>query len=89
MRVPNLGHSVPYVRQNTGTTAERVRAELEARQISGRALARTLGWKRSRTARRLNGSHPLTVDELAAIATYLGVPVASLIPGDEPRVVAS
>lgn len=61
-------------------TAGTVRAELARRRISGRELARALGWSLSTTARRLSGTHPFDVDELAAVADYLGVPVSTLLP---------
>lgn len=57
-----------------------VRAELARRRISGRKMARDLDWSFTTTARRLNGSSPLDIDELDAVARYLGVPVAALLP---------
>ena len=61
-------------------TAGAVRAELARRRISGRELARTLGWSFSTTSRRLNGPHPFDVAELAQLATHLGVPVTTFLP---------
>jgi len=63
--------------------AEAVRVELARRRISGRDMARGLGWSFTTTARRLNGSSPLDVDELDAVARFLGVPVAALLPTEE------
>jgi transcriptional regulator with XRE-family HTH domain len=75
------GSSVANVRQTTAEiTAGAVRAELARRRISGRDLATALGWSPSTTARRLNGQYPLNVDELAAIAEHIGVPVGIFLP---------
>ena len=57
-----------------------VRAELARRQISGRKLAQELGWSFTTTARRLNGSSPFDIDELAAVAGFLGVHPGDLLP---------
>lgn len=57
-----------------------VRAELARRQITGRQMARELGWSFTTTARRLNGSSPLDIDELAAVASFLGVSISDLLP---------
>ena len=64
-------------------TAGAVRAELARRRISGRELAQGLDWSVGKTWRRLSGEHPLDIDELDAIARYLAVPVASLIPAQQ------
>lgn len=61
-------------------TAGAVRAELARRKISGRDLATALGWSLSTTARRLNGQYPFDVEELAAVAAHLGVPVGTFLP---------
>jgi len=66
-------------------TAGAVRAELARRQISGRALGRAVGWSLGTTSRRLNGQSPMTVDELHAVARFLGVSPAELIPGRSPE----
>lgn len=61
-------------------TAETVRVELARRRISGRNMARTLGWSYTTTARRLSGEYAFDIDELAAVAGFLGIPVAALLP---------
>ena len=61
-------------------TAAAVRAELARRRISGRELARRLGWSAPTMWRRLRGDVPLTIDELEAIAEFLEVPVSVLRP---------
>ncbi|HET6870897.1 MAG TPA: helix-turn-helix domain-containing protein [Solirubrobacteraceae bacterium] len=63
-------------------TAETVRVELARRRISGRKMARALGWSYTTTARRLSGEYPFDIDELAAVAAFLGIPTAALLPAD-------
>jgi transcriptional regulator with XRE-family HTH domain len=63
-------------------TAATVRAELARRQLSGRQVATDLDWSIPTMTRRLNGSVAFDVDELAQIAEYLGVPIATLIPDE-------
>lgn len=76
--------SVPFVEQTFAQlTAGAVRAELARRRISGRELARGLGWSHNTTNRRLSGASPLDIDELVAVARHLGVPLSSLLPADE------
>lgn len=81
--------NVSFVNQTAGEcTAANVRAELARRRISGRELARGIGWSAPTTFRRLRGDTPFTIDELIAVARFLGVPVAALIPADTERVPA-
>lgn len=63
-------------------TAGAVRAELARRKISGRELAIGLGWSVGMTSRRLRGECPFDIDQLAAVADFLGVAVAELVPED-------
>jgi transcriptional regulator with XRE-family HTH domain len=82
--------SVPFVNRTAGhRTAGAVRAELARRRISGRELARGLGWSVPTTWRRLSGTSPFDVNELAAVAAYLGVPVASLVSDEDPAAQAA
>lgn len=53
------------------------------RKVTGRELAGALGWSVTTTWRRLNGSHPFNVDELAAVAAYLNIPISDLLPERE------
>lgn len=69
-----MGHT------DTVGTAANIRAELARRRISIRALSAALNWSVSTTARRLNGSSPFTVDELLAVARYLEMEPAALLP---------
>lgn len=64
-------------------TAATVRAELARRRISGRQLATDLGWGVPTMARRLNGTVAFSVDELAAVAHHLGLPVTALLADDD------
>jgi len=60
-------------------TAATVRAELARQRKSGRELSRALDWSTASTWRRLSGTHPFDINELAAVADFLGVPLSSLI----------
>lgn len=64
----------------TERTAAAVRAELAKRKLNGKKLAEALGWPRTTTWRRLNGSVPFSLDELVTVANFLAVPVADLLP---------
>jgi hypothetical protein len=64
----------------TERTAAAVRAELARRKISGKGLSDAMGWPRTTTWRRLNGTAPWEVADLVAVADFLDVPVADLIP---------
>jgi transcriptional regulator with XRE-family HTH domain len=64
-------------------TAAAVRARLAWRKISGRKLARDLGWNPTNTSRRINGKVPFSINELTAVADYLDVPLVSLVRPDD------
>ena len=64
-------------------TAEAVRVELARRRLSGRALARAMGWTYSTTSRRLNAEYPFDIDQLVAVARFLGCPVVEFLPDSE------
>ena len=64
----------------TERTAAVVRAELARRKIRGSEVALLLGLSRTTIWRRLNGEYPFNVDELAAVAAHLGVPVSTFLP---------
>lgn len=57
--------------------AAEVRAHLARRRLTGRGAARALGWKSDYIWRRLDGRTPLDVNDLAALAELLDVPVTS------------
>lgn len=56
-----------------------VRAELARANVSGRQLARDLGWGAGYVTRRTSGAVSFRVDELRQIATYLGIPIGRLL----------
>ncbi len=55
--------------------AAEIRAELARRRLSGRKVARQLGWTEPYLSRRLTGSVPFNVSDLIALAELLEVPV--------------
>lgn len=57
--------------------AEEVRALLARRRLSARAAARLLGWTPNYLSRRMTGVAPFDVDDLAALAKLLSVPVTT------------
>jgi transcriptional regulator with XRE-family HTH domain len=59
--------------------AGEVRAEMARRRISGRRVARELGWTVNYAHRRFSGETPLDVNDLAAIAAVLDVPISTFI----------
>jgi transcriptional regulator with XRE-family HTH domain len=63
--------------------AGEVRAVLARRQISGKQLASQLGMSQFAISRRLRGETPFSIDELAASAEFLGVPLTELLPSSE------
>jgi transcriptional regulator with XRE-family HTH domain len=56
--------------------AAEVRAQLARRRMSGRRAAFALGWKQPYIARRLSGEIPFDVNDLAALAQLLELPVS-------------
>lgn len=57
--------------------AAEVRAHLARKRISGRQAAFALGWKQPYISRRLSGDIPFDVNDLAALAELLEVPVTA------------
>lgn len=66
-------------------TAARVQTALDAAGRSTLALSEQTGIPRTTLLRRLTGTSPFTVDELALIASNLDIEVHSLIPGTDNR----
>lgn len=73
----------PTPHQPGALAAEAIRVELARQRSSARRLAAALGLSPATISRRLNGEHPLTVDELYAAASFLGLPVTELLPAPE------
>ena len=67
------------------TTAAEVRAEMARQRRSGVELATHLDLSQQAVSRRLAGEVAFDLDELAAVAEWLGVPLQTLIA---PRGVA-
>ena len=65
----------------SATVGATVRAELARRRLTQRQLAEVLGVSQTQVGRRLTGEIALNVDELALVATFLGMPVAELVGG--------
>lgn len=63
-------------------TGANVRAEMARRGVSQTDLSARLGMNQSQISKRLSGTIAFTIDELVAIATTLGVPLAALLPAD-------
>lgn len=62
------------------TVADRVRAAMAERKISGVALANLLGVRQPYLSRRLTGEVDFRVGELERIAETLNVPVTQFLP---------
>ncbi len=59
--------------------AASVRAEMARRRVTQSDVAKALGMKQTAVSRRLTGQVPFDVNELTAVAAFLGVPVAALL----------
>ena len=68
--------------------ARNIRAELARRGMPVRHLTEALGVTYTGVTRRLSGQTPLDVDEVAAVARFLGIPVIDLFAGIDALAVA-
>lgn len=59
--------------------ADNIRAEVARRRISQTVLAEKVGIRQQALSRRLNGSTPFRIDELARIADALDIPLTELV----------
>jgi transcriptional regulator with XRE-family HTH domain len=59
--------------------ATAIRLALAAEKKSGRALAEEIGMPQSNFSRRMAGEVAFSIDELAAIAAKLNMPLAELV----------
>lgn len=59
--------------------ADTVRAEVARRRLSQVKLAEQVGIRQQALSRRLNGTTPFRIDELARIADALNIPLADLV----------
>jgi transcriptional regulator with XRE-family HTH domain len=69
-------HTVPDLSTVRGLVAGHVRAELGRNMLSVNRLPRLLGKSQSYWSRRVNADQPMDVDDLAALASLLKVPVS-------------
>lgn len=67
----------------SSTVAANCRAEAARHGKTALDIADGTGIHRVTLGRRLSGTVPFTVDELVAIATYLGIPLSTLLAGVE------
>lgn len=66
-----------------------IRAEMVRRGISQEAIAKLLGLSQAAVSTRLRGETRITMDDAAAIAAHLKVPMAVLLDGIENLEAAS
>lgn len=64
--------------------AAEVRAEMARQRKTGMDLAELLGCSQSSAARRMSGETPLSLNEVYAVARWLGVSVSALVPSEPP-----
>lgn len=64
---------------HTDLTSE-LRAAMARKGIRSGELMPILGKTHATVSRKMSGQIPITLDELAAIAKFLDVPLASLLP---------
>jgi transcriptional regulator with XRE-family HTH domain len=62
--------------------AEEIRAWMGRRRVTGATIAKELGVSAAWISYRLSGRQPIDLNDLAAIARVLDVPVADLLPAD-------
>lgn len=66
------------------TVIGEVRAHLARQRRSAQSVALQLGWTQRYFSRRLTGQVPFTIDDLAAIAEVLDVPISALLEAPVP-----
>lgn len=59
-----------------------VRAEMARRDVSQVKIAENLGMSQAAISSRLRGRTPFDINELAAIADYLEMPISGLLPAE-------
>ena len=59
--------------------ANNIRAEVARRRLSQVKLAEQVGIRQQALSRRLNGTTPFRIDELARIAEVLDIPLSELV----------
>lgn len=64
------------------SVAGEVRAELARQKKSWRQLAEGVGINRESVRESVRGDRPFRIEELTAIAAWLGVPVTQFLPAE-------
>ena len=65
--------------QDAIRVANNIRAEVARRRLSQVKLAEQVGIRQQALSRRLNGTTPFRIDELARIAEVLDIPLSELV----------
>lgn len=65
--------------QDAIRVANNIRAEVARRRLSQVKLAEQVGIRQQALSRRLNGTTPFRIDELARIAEVLDMPLSELV----------
>ena len=73
---------MPTTQRPSEIVAAEVRAELARRKIPQSGLVSVLGMSEVSVSRRLRGETPFDINELVAVAEFLGVPVARFLPSE-------
>lgn len=68
----------------SAVTGANVRAEMARRDVSQVALAEAIDMGQPSLSKRLRGVTPFDINELSAVAEYLGVPLSNLLPSEVP-----
>ncbi|UVS81807.1 helix-turn-helix transcriptional regulator [Actinokineospora sp. UTMC 2448] len=63
--------------------AEEVRALLARRRTTANKVRQQLGWTQSYISRRMNGTTPFDVEDLAQLAALFQVPVTDFFPASK------
>lgn len=66
---------------STRTAGANIRAEMARRQVTQTEMAQHLGITQPALSKRIRGIVPLNIDELAAIADRLEVPLDAILHG--------
>jgi len=66
----------------TKQTGANIRAEIARRKISQTTLAKHLGLSQTSISARLSGRTAFDINEIHAVAVFLGVPITVLLPSE-------
>lgn len=68
-----------FFREGRTTVAGNVRAEMARKRVNQTKLAAALGKSQAYISRRISGDTPMDLDDLLAIARYLGCDLSDLL----------